>query len=229
MNIIVYTANIGDYDDYYNVYIKEKDIKFLYFTDKEAQVCGWRNVVQNNKHADNTKAARWYKCNSHLLPPHDISIWVDARFRIKSKNISKFVEESLGKKDQIACFYHSRGGSSGCAYTEGFVCAANNIDDDTVIQRQLIKYLDEGFPKKHGLFSTGIIIRRNTPEVQKFNELWWNEVENGSKRDQISQTYSAWKTGLKIKGIEGNVYGNELVNKMKHKHKQNGFKDKYAD
>ena len=222
MKVIVYTANIGNYDDCHNIYLKDPNVEYYYFTDGYTDLCGWKNKAIIKPHEDNTKSARYFKCNPHLvLPEHDISIWIDARFKVKSKNVMKFLNSNFNKKDQIACFHHSRGAHEGCLYTEGFVCVANNIDDGDVILKQLTRYNEELFPKKYGLFSTGIIIRRNTDEVKRFNEMWWDEVKNGSKRDQVSQMYVSWKTGIQIKPIEGTVYRNDLVQgQSKHIHKQ---------
>lgn len=226
MKIIIYTANIGNYDDYYNIYVKEKDVDYYYFTDNaDAELCGWNKIVVEKQHEDNTKSARYYKCNPHLvLPKHDVSIWVDARFGLKTKHIHKFLDRNINKKTQVSCYYHNRhGDQGGCSYIEGFVIGSKGIDDEKVVLKQLDKYTKEGFPRKYGLFATGVIVRRNTKEVNKFNETWWNEIKNGSKRDQISQMYSAWKTGVTISPLEGNVYGNKLVIKKQHIHKQYGL------
>jgi hypothetical protein len=221
MKVAVYTANIGNYDLLHNVYIKSKNVDFYYFTDSDGALCGWKKIpIKQRHHENNTKEARWYKTHSHdLFRDYDVTIWIDARFMIKSKNIIDFVNDNLKKKTQVACYHHLRDAESGCAYVEAFVCGSNGLDDDEVILKQINKYNKEGFPRKNGLFSTGIIMRRNTDKVKEFNELWWSEIEKGSKRDQISQTYAAWKTGITIQPLDGNVYGNELVNKTKHLHK----------
>ena len=222
MKVIVYTANIGHYDDYHNIYIKDPNVEYYYFTDEHAAICGWKNKTIIKPHEDNTKSARYFKCNPHLvLPEHDISIWIDARFKVKSKNVMKFLNSNFKKKDKIACFWHGRDwDDGGCSYIEGMVCGGGKKDDYEIILDQLLRYQKDGFPRKYGLFATGIIIRRNCEEINKFNEFWWNEIKKGSKRDQISQMYSAWKTDTKITPIEGDVRSNELVEKRLHIHKQ---------
>lgn len=221
MKIIVYTANIGNYDEINHVYIREPNIDFWYFNDSNEPVYGWKDEKVDKPHEDNTKSARYYKCNPHLvLPEHDISVWVDARFLVKAKNVTQFINESFRKRDKIACYPHFRNPIDGCAYKEAFICATYELDNPDIILKQIMRYQKEGFPKRHGLFATGIIIRRNIPEVNEFNELWWEEIQNGSKRDQISQVYCSWKKGLKITPIEGSIYGNKLVSKKKHLHKR---------
>ena len=65
----------------------------------------------------------------------------------------------------------------------------HNLDDPDTIDAQVAKYKSEGHPWDYGLLETGIIMRSNIPEVAKFNEDWWSEIENHSIRDQISAPY----------------------------------------
>ena len=63
------------------------------------------------------------------------------------------------------------------------------------------------------------MIRRNNQITNNFNNLWLMEVLNNSKRDQLSQVYSAWKTELKINKVPGgeSIYSNSfLSNKVSH-------------
>ena len=83
------------------------------------------------------------------------------------------------------------------------------------------------FPERFGLRSAGIIIRRNNDNVRKFNELWWDEISKGSHRDQLSQMYVSWKTGIEVGKItDGTVYANELVSHQYHIHKLEALKNK---
>jgi hypothetical protein len=47
-----------------------------------------------------------------------------------------------------------------------------------------------------------VILRRHTPAVAAFNEAWWAEIQAGSRRDQVSFTYVAWKLGLRYATIK---------------------------
>jgi len=42
------------------------------------------------------------------------------------------------------------------------------------------------FPEHRGLWQSGVLLRRNTAAVKRFNEMWWWEILNGSHRDQIA-------------------------------------------
>jgi hypothetical protein len=53
------------------------------------------------------------------------------------------------------------------------------------------------------LVETSVLLRRNTAAVRRFNEAWWEEVEKGSCRDQISFNYVAWKLNQTYGHIPG--------------------------
>jgi hypothetical protein len=42
-----------------------------------------------------------------------------------------------------------------------------------------------------------VILRRHTDAIRHLNEAWWNEIVRGSRRDQLSFNYVAWKLGLR--------------------------------
>lgn len=216
--IIAYTCNIGHYDLYRNIFPKDDTIKYIYFTDDGVPVNGWQVLPVDIDITDNPrKLARYYKINSHLvLPEHDMSLWMDARFILKEGAVEKFVREY--KDNDISCFeypYQRRF----CAYDEADICAKNHPYNKDVIKKQTLRYEKEGFPRDFGLFATGIMIRKNNKKVAKFNETWWNEIKNGSERDQISQTYSSWKSGVEISKINNhrNVYSNDIVTVYNHR------------
>ena len=49
-----------------------------------------------------------------------------------------------------------------------------------------------------GLYDTGIVIRVNSRKMQQFNDTWYDEVNKGSKRDQISQMYCIVKNKVRV-------------------------------
>jgi len=47
------------------------------------------------------------------------------------------------------------------------------------------------------------------PDVANVGENWWNEMKEGSRRDQLSFNYVAWDRGLKFKYIKGDIRNNK--------------------
>ena len=81
------------------------------------------------------------------------------------------------------------------------------------------------YPKNNGLWANGVLIRKhNDPDIIKMNEMWWQEIQNGSRRDQLSAPYVAWKCGLTpdyIDGITGDIIGkNKWIRLHGHKRKR---------
>jgi hypothetical protein len=213
--IIVFTANIGKYDKVENPKVIDPSVRYILFTDDYS----FKSSVWEVRYVDNlreaTKTARYIKIMcQELLPPHDWSIWFDASFVIKVPSFSKMIKEN-DIKSEIACYKHP---IRNCTYKEAEVCINAKLDGTELIKKQVIEYQSQGFPKNAGLFATGIIIRKNTTKIKTFCEHWWKEVESKSKRDQLSQVYSSWKTSVKISNIKvgESIYKNSYTEKKKH-------------
>jgi hypothetical protein len=73
--------------------------------------------------------------------------------------------------------------------------------------RQMERYRKESYPKNNGLCACTILLRRhNSPDIIEAMENWWQEISNGSFRDQLSFNYIAHKCGLEYGIIPGHVY-----------------------
>lgn len=225
MSIIVYSANIGNYDTHKEPLYKDSRVKYLLFTDaRQNRASIWKPIVINRTQysQDTVKSCRFIKINPHLvLPPHQYSIWVDHSFQIQFSEIFKVVLECLNGKE-IACYKHgSINWGNNCLYKEAIDIIKSKLDNKETVISQMNKYKSEGFPENFGLYSTGFLVRKNTENVNRFNELWWSQVNKYSKRDQLSQCYSLWKTAMKINPIQigHNIYDTPLLKKSRHIHK----------
>lgn len=228
MKIIIYTCNVNNYDTRKKVVDVDANTQYLYYSDNMSMISGWKLMKADMSiHTDVKKISRYYKTHSHLLPKHDYSIWIDASFGLLHTDILKFVEKHLGKND-IACYYHGEDKvDRSCIYQEAAVCINRFPKQTMLILDQVNRYRNEGFPERFGLRSAGIVLRRNNDNVRKFNEMWWDEIVRGSHRDQLSQMYVSWKTGIDVgKMTGGTVYINELVKYHYHIHRMEALKNK---
>ncbi len=89
-----------------------------------------------------------------------------------------------------------RSGSSTAEEAE--ICRSRGLDAARVIDRQTTHYRREGFPAGYGLNEAPVILRRHADAVKDFDRQWWQEICQGSRRDQLSRNYVLWKTGLPI-------------------------------
>ncbi len=73
-----------------------------------------------------------------------------------------------------------------CLYEEANRCKDSGLDATSVIEKQVARYKEEGWPKNNGLGACRLIVRRHTSKMNNLNALWWSEICAGSFRDEIS-------------------------------------------
>ena len=220
MKIIFYSANIADYDYFYHPKNRDLNVDYYLFTDNKYFKSQYWNIINtknlNLNQLDSRKIARFIKINSHkVLPKHDISIWLDHCFKFTNINVNSILNDlafnDLAFNDKmIMCYAHDE---RRCIYEEAKICIERKLDTKSIIESQISRYKREMFPSNFGLFSTGLMIRKNNSKVHLFNEMWWEEVNNGSGRDQLSQSYASWKSNVKIDPINlgKNIYNSPLL------------------
>ena len=148
----------------------------------------WRNDVpvfsDYSRFGNPALAARFYKTAPHLLfPKAHWTIWVDGNVKL-NKDPETFVHR-VGPSG-LGVFAHPH---RDCLYDEAKVCAEARLDDAKVIEKQVKRYAADGYPKHYGLGATMLLVRRNDPEINALNAKWFQEICNGSIRDQISFPY----------------------------------------
>jgi len=200
--MIVYTSIFNNNDRLPEPLIKNKNIEYICFTDglKRSKKSIWKIKTVDGIY-DGTRNNRYYKINSHLFfPSEEIVLYLDPTFLI-IKDFYNKIEEWLGDKD-IAIRPHPKRKS---IYEEAEYLINNKphkIDSKELIIKQMNMLKNEDYPESEPLCEGGFIIRRNTEQVKKFNEMWWNIVKNYSKRDQLSFNYVSWKLGIGYNLIE---------------------------
>lgn len=209
MKLVVYKARMCDpTDKHYDKLFpaqKEKDVQFVCFSNavtESRMVDGWEVRPHVFSEPDYRRRARKHKCLPHVLfPDADYSLWLDGVFTLRHSPWA-LVRDYLPGNEPPDIVTH-RHPTRRCAYEEGKVCGRKGKDKRDVIDPQLRRYFREKFPRNFGLAETGAMLRRHTPAVAALNELWWEEITNGSKRDQISFDYCLWKLGMKRREFKG--------------------------
>jgi hypothetical protein len=206
MKIIAYSTNINGYDSL-KAAPKDKKAAYLYFTDGQAP-SGWIPIEFNGGHKD----SRFWKINSHFLPPHDISIYVDASYMIKKplSGIAKYM-----KKAEWGACLHPR---QDCIFDHAVSLVGWKKDEKDFLDHFHRRMSLLQYPPKNGLYENCIIVRRNTEAVRAVNELWWAEYcHNFTRRDQLTLPYVFWKLGFKPTILPFQSRDNEfLFTDMKH-------------
>ncbi|MGB3465879.1 MAG: glycosyltransferase domain-containing protein [Cyclobacteriaceae bacterium] len=231
MNIAVYTAIFGPYDGLLPQQ-KFPGVDYICFTDQPYKSKIWDVRQTVAPFDDPTRNSRQIKILPHrYLSSYDVSIFMDGNFLLR-KNPADLLKEKL-KNQNMLIFDHSKTSDPrNCVYEEYEAILALGEktgklkDDPQVMKAQIEKYLSEGYPADNGLISSGVLIRKhNEPDVVRAMEKWWEELSAGSKRDQLSFDYAAWKTDLTVGIMAGDIRDNDYF-KMIGKHRKN-YRGKY--
>ncbi len=203
----IYTAIFGDKDELKPISIHSGYENIVFTDNKHLHADNYTLIICPKKFDDPTRNARYTKVMAHeLLSSYHYSLWVDANIQISATNLDHLFSHYLEHHD-IAVHQHP---IRNCTFEEAERCIEINKDNPAIINKQMQNYRSDGYPVNHGLVSTGLLFRRHTPITQKFNSYWWQEIENHSRRDQLSFNYVAWKHNIPFHIINGHVKLNNV-------------------
>lgn len=218
--VVVYTAITGNYDNLYEPRYKSDKFDYVCFTDNpDIKSNFWKIIPLPHHNLDSTRKARYVKILPHLFfQDYNYSVWVDANITIVG-DLYELLQSYL-KESSLVFFRHSDGRN--CIYQEAEACIRRNKDDKNVILAQAERYEKERYPENNGLISTGVILRRHKdPKIIETMDAWWNEVENFSKRDQMSFNYIAWKYNTPFSILDDYIRDNKYFKWRIHDHETN--------
>ena len=159
--IQVYSSITGNFDKKIN----HKDVIFF-------------NQYKRFKHPKLN--AKIYKVMPHLFLDSEYSVWIDGNVKLNC-DPSVFLNMMNGK-DLLVFKQPDRN----CIYEEAKTVIKLKLDEQSVVNEQIDRYLEAGWPKSAGLGSCRLIVRRHTSAMNKLNAIWWSEICRGSMRDQLS-------------------------------------------
>ena len=61
--------------------------------------------------------------------------------------------------------------------------------------------------------------RHNEKDVIDTMEMWWEEIKYGSRRDQLSFNYCAWKSNLNFVYLKGDIRNDGYTLETRHKNR----------
>lgn len=162
--------------------------------------------------ADPVRNARAHKLRPDLhLPDAEISLWLDGNFEAAC-DLDELVDRYLADAD-IALHRHPQ---RDCVYAEALACIERGKDDAEVIARQVLRYAVQGVPAHAGLPATGVVLRRHTRKMARFNECWERELEQGSRRDQLSVTYALEQEQIAVAYFDSHLWNGPLFAYRRH-------------
>lgn len=194
--IVVYTAISGPGRGLHQPSWQAPNISYFCFTDQPKSLfpdgIGWTILPLTPIGHNYTRNAKRYKLFPDIaLPQHDISIWVDANIRIVA-GYQKLIDLYMNDYDMVVFKHPERQ----CLYDEAEICLRGLYQNEEnffdKIWSQMERYKKIGFPEKLGLTENNVLLRKPTENINKLMAFWWNEITNGSQRDQLSFMYSYW-------------------------------------
>lgn len=206
MKKIAYTCIFGDSDPLKEPLKTTPGWTFVCYTDNPSLTSKTWDIELVGS-GDPKKMSRYVKCLNHFKE-YDISVYIDATFQIR-RTIDLF---ALNKRNGIWLNSHPQ---RRCVYEEAQIVIEKNLDSPETVLNQINRYRQEGLPEQNGLYRCGIMVRNPKDDrVTELCDLWWQEIEQGSWRDQISFPYACWRTGVQpntiLHGITTNYFKQHL-------------------
>lgn len=220
MKTVVYTANFGNKDSLQDPLntdsLENQSVDFVCVSDNpDFQSDFYKVIASKAEFSDVTKNARNIKINGFDgIKDHDVAIWHDSSIQIDCSKIPELV--GFAEKHALSTFKHGRED----VYLEAIACIENGKDRAIRIANQMKRYQTGGVKGHSGLFETGILVL-NVKEYFKTElpNIWWTEIQIGSRRDQLSLPYAKLKSDLEIGILEGSGHQNPYSKYLGHKYK----------
>ena len=179
MKIVVITAITANRDR-----LKDRQntegADFVAFLDRPVASAIWDVRQASDLFRDPVRNAKIHKILPHLyFPNHEYSLWIDGSVELVDP-APVLVERYLADCDIV--FGQHAIHRSLADETES--CLSEGRDDPELIRQQVKN--DESLVDDRGFPLAGSVLRRHTPEVARFNAVWWAEICRWSRRDMLS-------------------------------------------
>ncbi|MEM9011017.1 MAG: glycosyltransferase domain-containing protein [Pseudomonadota bacterium] len=194
--IAVFTAIVGDYDILRAPFGPTEGADFFAFTDGEVpEGSVWQHRALEYVDSDPARTTRFVKTHPHLyFADYDVAIWMDGNVTLNADPRTLLPADDA--TPPILTWHHPL---RDCVYEEGEVCVETGRDDADTIRDHLARLERAGIPRHGGLFETSVIVTRlSDPRIPDFYAQWWAEIEQGSRRDQLSLPHVIRESGLPI-------------------------------
>lgn len=197
MTIAVYTCVIGGYDILMPPVQREPGVDYYVFTDDPTlKVRGWvTKPVSTASFESSVAAGRYYKIQAPVvLRGYDTSVYVDGNIRITGR-LRPLLRDFWASGAAVGLMKHPLRST---VNEEAAACLSSGaLEDRGVVENQLKRYASEGFPDDAGLVETGVLLRDHSQRsLGAAMQLWWEQIDQHTKRDQLSFPYVRWKTQL---------------------------------
>lgn len=200
--IVIYTCVAGNYDHALMPAAPTPLVDYICFTDspRKLQAPGWtvRPLASPPRLTHGHDANRFHKIFAHrLFPRHRWSIYIDGNIRYAG-DLCVMVEAMRDAKAGLAAFRHPNGHD---LLTEVDVCGLSKFDarDFIVAEEQLAFYEAAGVDLEATILAACLLVRdHHDPALSDAMRIWWSQLFEFCKRDQVSLPYVLAKGALNV-------------------------------
>ena len=197
--LCVYTVICGNYDSVNELKNPRTDIDYICFTNQSYSGRvpeGWEHIIIEQNDLRSSALNRYFKINiPERVRSYKYSVYVDGNITIK--DIPKIIDNCCYSSTDIALYDHYQRDN---IYDEANVCIEKGMDHYWRFRQQIKRYNKEGF-HSNTLYEANVIFRTHSQALFEAMNVWWNEYNNGVKRDQIAFVYSMESKGIKITSL----------------------------
>ena len=181
-----------------NLIYTANTLKNKYTTANPNKIKGWDFIeyTRQDKGMSPLIESRFYKILHPYEHGYKTTLYYDTKFNPKF-DYSEWARQY--REYDLVVMKHNR---RDCAYKEIEYCIDLGAFDNYILEKQL-EYLKRiQFPSDYGLWAPGIMLRRQSESIDRFNKLWWEYFEYFPCRDQISLAMAIYKSNIKIKALD---------------------------
>lgn len=202
-SVAIYSAIYGGKDNIIPEQVEQNiPTDYIMFSDADISNSGKWKVITGPKSTsgDPRMEAKYFKLMPHEVPElakYDYLIWVDGLVQVTNPDFSRMMVDTL-RSDAVGLMSHP---DRNCIYEEFDECVRiGKIKEKEDVERafnQLKRYKKIPILPNAGLYAATVLIRNAKHKLaEKFNKTWWQEVTEGSFRDQLSLPYVIKTSGI---------------------------------
>lgn len=206
--VAVYTALIGNKERLQELSFApdtKQGIDYFCFTDNPISSETWHVVnVDPRIPGDPIRSARYLKFHGHpSLAGYEKTLWIDNRIRLRRPPHEIF--GLLPEDVDLAIAPHDHRDT----LLDEFMEVLRLRKDDAFSVRSMMNFYRNYFPEllAEKPFTTTMLLRRNSEQVEKFFKLWWELVLRFSRRDQLSLNYALKHSGTSVSPLPFGISG----------------------
>jgi hypothetical protein len=203
MRTVLYACTNLAYDQIFTPVAMTPGVDFVLFADRRPRLVRgwqWRPYPPEMAGLSSTMTNRFAKFFPHVIfPEAEISIYVDAN-TLMLADLTPLIAEFRASGADIGLFPHKQRFD---IYEElAFATKVGKVPaaDAAKGAAQVAFYRAEGLPDGHPFTENAIIFRRHgNPALAAAMDLWWQQMQTYTRRDQLSLPYVLHRSELKVK------------------------------